>query len=77
MFSYPVSERQEVDKARNGRYDLHDDPDDVWRRLGNLRTQQPILQRVRVRNPLKRKNQSVFLDSEIQRLLLSLDRRLI
>ena len=64
VFLYPVSERQEVDKARNGRHNFCDHPDDFHRRLRSLHTQQPLLQRVLVGNSLKKKKKPLVLRPE-------------
>lgn len=59
VFLYPVSERQEADKARNGCHHFYDHPGDFDRRLRSLHTQQPLLQRVLVGNSLKNKKSLV------------------
>lgn len=53
VFEYPVGERQEADKGCSGRHHLHDHPDSTHRCMTNLHTQQPLLQRFWLWNPLK------------------------
>lgn len=51
--AHPVGERQEAGEGRHGRHGAHDGPGDVRRRLGGLHAQQPLLQTLRLRDPLK------------------------